>query len=214
MKPAISPHVTQLAHDIRSLLTHQCITIMNQLTKREKSVPPTARTNTTTTQQTGSKPCINDTFPEVGICSRMTTKCIAKAIATWSTGKASRTQPNLPTTTIVTATRLAYVAKNKAIHVPVECQITKQQHQVAALLNSGAMECFLSPEATQQMGILTMPLRTLKQVKNVNGTTNISGAIKNQAYLTISINGREKMLQFYLANCYGLTSIYRASHTS
>ncbi|KAH9955746.1 hypothetical protein BC827DRAFT_1140804, partial [Russula dissimulans] len=68
------------------------------------------------------------------------------------------------------------------------------------LLNSGATECFLRPKAAQQMGIPTTPLQISKQVKNVNGTTNISGAIKNQAYLTVSINRKEKMLQFYLVN--------------
>ncbi|KAH9952955.1 hypothetical protein BC827DRAFT_1100871, partial [Russula dissimulans] len=68
------------------------------------------------------------------------------------------------------------------------------------LLDSGATECFLCPETAVRLGVPIKPLRIIKQVKNVDSTANISGGIKSQAYLTISLEWKEKMLRFHLAN--------------
>ncbi|KAH9961266.1 hypothetical protein BC827DRAFT_1293006 [Russula dissimulans] len=59
------------------------------------------------------------------------------------------------------------------------------------------MECFLHTETAAWLGVPTKKLSASKQVKNIDGTVNISGAIK-EAYLT-SLNGEERILKFYLA---------------
>ena len=96
--------------------------------------------------------------------------------------------------------RSVYVAKNKSILVPISCHVRTKTLEIRALLDSGATDCFISPETVKELEAPTKKLDKTKEVKNVDGTANVSGSIKEETYLEVSLNKKKKMLRFYIAN--------------
>jgi len=96
--------------------------------------------------------------------------------------------------------RSVYAAKNSSIQVPIECRIRDRTLALKALLDSGATECFLNINKVYELDLPKKKLDRPKEVKNVDGTLNISGSITHETFLRVRLNGKEKTLRFYLAN--------------
>jgi len=62
------------------------------------------------------------------------------------------------------------------------------------------MECFLNINKVHELDLPKKKLDKPKEVKNVDGTLNISGSITHETFLRVCLNGKEKTLRFYLAN--------------
>ena len=90
--------------------------------------------------------------------------------------------------------------KNSSIQVPIECRIQDRTLALKALLDSGATECFLNINKVHELDLPKKKLNRPKEVKNIDGTLNISGSITHETFLKVRLNGKEKTLRFYLAN--------------
>ncbi|KAH9954152.1 hypothetical protein BC827DRAFT_1091355, partial [Russula dissimulans] len=97
-------------------------------------------------------------------------------------------------------TRSLYIAKNKSISVEMTCYIKGQKFAIYALLDSGATECFLHPKTVAKIGLPTYKLMKPKQVKNVDGTINAAGTIREYTQLCIKLEKLERTLVFYITN--------------
>jgi predicted aspartyl protease len=78
-----------------------------------------------------------------------------------------------------------YIARNHAIQVPFQLRTQKKQANRKALLDSGATECFIHPQMVQQLGLRTKKLQKPRKVRNVDGTPNRAGEIRQACEMTI-----------------------------
>jgi hypothetical protein len=79
-----------------------------------------------------------------------------------------------------------YLAKKRAIKVPIALSLTdRAQAAKEALLDSGATECFIHPRIVQELKLERQKLLRPRKIKNVDGTPNKAGVIKETVTLGI-----------------------------
>jgi len=69
-----------------------------------------------------------------------------------------------------------------------------------ALLDCGATECFIHPQAVKRLKLTTRKLAKTRKVQNVDGTPNKSGEILKAVDLLVNNNGRRASHAFFVAN--------------
>ena len=92
-----------------------------------------------------------------------------------------------------------YIAKNKSIKVNV-LLYTREWAEEKALLDSGAMECFMYPHLVEKH---QLPLQQLVKewiVRNIDGTTNWMGKIMQTVALMIQHKGQATLHKFLVAD--------------
>jgi hypothetical protein len=93
-----------------------------------------------------------------------------------------------------------YIARNHAIQVPFQLRTRKKRADRKALLDSGATECFIHPRMVRQLGLKTKDLSKPRKVRNVDGTPNQAGEIRQACEMTIQYQGKKSKHNFFLAN--------------
>ncbi len=73
-----------------------------------------------------------------------------------------------------------YVTRNRAIKTPVTIQTLQERVTKRALLDSGATESFIHPKLVKELALATYPLDKLRQVRNVDGTSNRLGKVTKE----------------------------------
>lgn len=86
------------------------------------------------------------------------------------------------------------------ITVTLETVDTHKKIEGKALLDSGATGLFMSREFAKQHGIQLIKLDKPVQVKNVDGTLNVGGAITHQADVTMSYQDHQERATFEVCN--------------
>jgi hypothetical protein len=79
----------------------------------------------------------------------------------------------------------AFIPKEPAVHAPVKLRSLELISEVAALIDSGATDNFISPQVIQHFEIPTQKLEAPKPLRNVDGTPNKSGAIESTTDLIL-----------------------------
>src|SRR5260221_147314 len=108
----------------------------------------------------------------------------------------------LNVTTLIWAvgTGSVYRSKNKAIYAPFALRTSNKRVDRKALVDSGATECFVSPQVVQELGMKTRRLHTPRNVRNVDGTPNKSGKIVEAIDLIIAHRGNKATHVFSVAD--------------
>jgi len=68
------------------------------------------------------------------------------------------------------------------------------------LIDSGTTENFIDQETIKKLKLGTKKLDEPVQLRNINGTYNQSGSVKNFIDLLVNCRGRKIMQQFYVTN--------------
>ena len=97
----------------------------------------------------------------------------------------------------------AFIPKEPAVHAPVNLRSLELISEVAALIDSGATDNFISPQVIQRFEIPTQKLEAPKPLRNVDGTPNKSGAIESTTDLILRYKGRTYTQTFNVADLGG-----------
>jgi gag-polyprotein putative aspartyl protease len=98
------------------------------------------------------------------------------------------------------ATDTVYIARRKSIKVNLLLHMDQKQAIKKALLDSGATECFIHPKVVKQLKLQTVKLPKPRKVKNVDGTLNQSGEVKEGVILIIKHDRKPRKHLFYITN--------------
>jgi len=93
-----------------------------------------------------------------------------------------------------------YIARNHAIQVPFQLRTKTKRVDQKALLDCGATECFIHPQAVERLKLITRKLAKPRKVQNVDGTPNKSGEILEAVDLLVNNNGQKASHAFFVAN--------------
>jgi len=93
-----------------------------------------------------------------------------------------------------------YIAWNHAIQVPFQLRTKTKQVDQKALLDCGATECFIHPQAVECLKLVTRKLVKPRKVQNVDSTPNKSGEILEAVDLLVNNNGQKASHAFFVAN--------------
>jgi hypothetical protein len=91
----------------------------------------------------------------------------------------------------------AFIPKEQSLHAAV-LQSAHLHNNIDALIDSGATDNFILSALVYQFKIPTYGLDKPKIVRNVNGTTNNNGTVKEYAPITILHNGQTTAHTFYV----------------
>ena len=98
------------------------------------------------------------------------------------------------------ATDTVYIARRKSIKINLLLHTDQKRAIKKALLDSGATECFIHPKVVKQLNLRSIKLPKPQKVKNVDGTLNQSGEVKEGVTLIIKHNGQPQKHLFYITN--------------
>jgi len=93
-----------------------------------------------------------------------------------------------------------YIARNHAIQVPFQLRTKTKRVDQKALLDCGATECFIHPQAVKRLKLTTRKLVKPRKVQNVDGSPNKSGEILEAVDLLVNNNGQKAIHAFFVAN--------------
>jgi len=94
-----------------------------------------------------------------------------------------------------------YIFRNdNRLEVPIKLHLFKGMAEEVTLIDSGTTENFIDQETIKKLKLRTRKLEEPVQLRNIKGTYNQSGSIKNFIDLLISCGGRKVMQQFYVTN--------------
>jgi len=93
-----------------------------------------------------------------------------------------------------------YIARNHAIQVPFQRRTKTKQVDQKALLDCGATECFIHPQAVKRLKLTTRKLIKPQKVQNVDSTPNKSGEILEAVDLLVNNNSRKASHAFFIAD--------------
>src|ERR1700760_4562195 len=91
-----------------------------------------------------------------------------------------------------------FLPKKNAIHVKVRINAKKQRADVHALLDSGAMQNFISQVTVNRFKLKKIKLPKPKFVRNMDGTRNSIGAITHAVDLNLQYGTCKETLPFYI----------------
>src|SRR6202008_2740611 len=92
----------------------------------------------------------------------------------------------------------AIVPRKRSVMVEVRMHTKNLKAKVHALLDSGAMDNFISNIIVNQFKIPTYKLERPKTIQNVDETKNTIGNVTHAYDLTIQYNGKQNKMQFYI----------------
>jgi hypothetical protein len=98
------------------------------------------------------------------------------------------------------ATKSVYVSRRKSIKINLLLHAEWKQAIKKALLDSGAIECFIHPRTVEQLQLKKITLPKSQKVKNVDGTLNQSGEVTEGVVLIFKYNGEPQRHLFYVTN--------------
>jgi len=93
-----------------------------------------------------------------------------------------------------------YIARNHAIQVPFQLQTKTKRVDQLALLDCGATECFIHPQAVDKLKLTTRKLSRARKVQNIDRTLNKSGEILEAVDLLVNNNGQKASHAFFVAD--------------
>jgi len=93
-----------------------------------------------------------------------------------------------------------YIARNHAIQVPFQLRTKTKRVDQKALLDCGATECFIHPQAVERLKLTMRTLVKPQKVQNVDGTPNKSGEILQAVDLLVNNNSKKASHAFFIAN--------------
>jgi hypothetical protein len=93
-----------------------------------------------------------------------------------------------------------YLGKGNTMKVGFSfCTLNTKADQIA-LLDSGATECFIHPDVTQQLKIPLQMMKQPRKVTNIDGTDNKARKITQKATLNVKLEGRTRPIDFFITN--------------
>jgi len=93
-----------------------------------------------------------------------------------------------------------YIKQVNTINLLIPVHTAHATAEQTALLDSGAMENFISFCTWKQIGIGRQELNEPITVQNVNGTENKRGKITHYCWLRVLYNGKQKLQKFFLTS--------------
>jgi hypothetical protein len=84
----------------------------------------------------------------------------------------------------------AFLPNEPAVHAPINLQSLELISEVAALIDSGATDNFISPQVVQCFKMPTRDLDKPKSIQNIDGTPNRMGAIEQVPSSSFDTNER------------------------
>jgi len=93
-----------------------------------------------------------------------------------------------------------YIAKNRSIKVKTMIYTESERVEEEALLDSGATECFIHPRFATKYNLCGQMLDKPRHVRNVDGTTNRMGQIREEVLLMIQYRDTITKHRFLLAD--------------
>ena len=93
-------------------------------------------------------------------------------------------------------------SRTNSICLPI--LIWKQDAEIVganALIDSGAMECFISKDTVQRLGLPIQKLDQMVQAWNVDGTPNKSGSVKYKTNIVLDYGGVREHQDLFILNC-------------
>jgi hypothetical protein len=100
----------------------------------------------------------------------------------------------------VCITESIYISRRKSIKVNLLLHTEQKRAIRKALLNSGAIECFIHPKVAEQLQLKRVKLPKPQKVKNIDRTLNQSGEVIKGVILIIKYNRKLQKHLFYVAN--------------
>src|ERR1700692_228723 len=97
----------------------------------------------------------------------------------------------------------AFLPAEPAVHAPVNLRSLELISEVAALIDSGATDNFISPQVVQRFRMPTQDLDKPKSIRNVDGTPNRMGAIEQSTELILRYKKKTLTQMFYIADLGG-----------
>ena len=93
--------------------------------------------------------------------------------------------------------------KESAVHAPVNLRSLKLISEIAALIDSGATDNFISPQVIKRFEIPTKELDKPRTIRNVDGTRNKIGEINESVDLLLRYKRKTYTQTFYIAELGG-----------
>jgi hypothetical protein len=93
-----------------------------------------------------------------------------------------------------------YIKRVNTINLSIPVQTAHAMAKQTALLDSGAMENFISFQTWKQLGIGRQELDEPITVHNVDGTENERGKITHYCWLRVLHDGKQKLQKFFLTS--------------
>jgi len=73
--------------------------------------------------------------------------------------------------------------------IPVSIRTSNAMADIKGLVDSGAIDCFISPAFIKQMRLGTRPLQKPKKIWNIDNTANKDGLITHYVNLKVQTKG-------------------------
>jgi gag-polyprotein putative aspartyl protease len=100
----------------------------------------------------------------------------------------------------VEARKAVLSSKQNALVVPITFANLEGVKQGVALVDSGAMECFIDTKMAQQWGLPTRRLVYPRKIYNVNGTENKAGKIMRSCTLRVRKGTKQAHQRFFITS--------------
>jgi hypothetical protein len=88
--------------------------------------------------------------------------------------------------------KAVFLPNQRSIHTLVTFHSWTLHSKVSTLIDSGAMDNFVSPNIVQYFSIPTFELPKLHTICNVDGTKNNIGNVRATAYLDVTHNNKKE----------------------
>src|SRR6267154_4221229 len=94
----------------------------------------------------------------------------------------------------------AFMPTQRSIYATIQLHFRCLHSTTRTLIDSGAIDNFISPTLLQTLNIKTYKLSKPCTIQNINNTKNNNGAATSTVLLTIRHNGQDTQQKFYVAD--------------
>ena len=108
----------------------------------------------------------------------------------------------MPSSSFMIAPVFTSGSGTNSIRLPILIQ--KQDGKIIgtnALIDSGAMGCFISKDTVQRLGLPIQKLDQTVRAQNMNGTLNKSGSVKYKTNIVLDYGGVREYQDLFILNC-------------
>src|SRR6266702_337965 len=88
----------------------------------------------------------------------------------------------------------------RSMHIPISIRTSNTMADIKALVDSGAIDCFMSKNFIKRMELGKRPLQKPRKIWNINNTANQARHITHYIDLNIQTNGIKRTMQFLITN--------------
>jgi hypothetical protein len=94
--------------------------------------------------------------------------------------------------------KAVFLSNKRSVHTLVTFHSRTLHSKVSALIDSGTMDNFISPNLIRYFNIPTFDLPRPQTIRNVDGTKNNIGNVSAAAYLDVTHNNKKGRHTFYI----------------